>query len=185
VVKWSSAVVAAMDELRTVWPEGHGTNRSGGSDGNGRPLLRTPALMAWLRLMRVWHKVERASSESLRDAGLTPGQFAVLAHVGAVEGMAQGDLARKLAVTQGNVCQLIDRMERAGLLARRPEGRTNRLALTAKGRALFDRVVPAHEEQVAAQFAGLTHQEQTQLHRLLRDLDRSIGPAADNHLDED
>lgn len=175
----------AVDEPRATSIVGDGINGSSGSNGNDRRALRTPALLAWLRLMRVWHKVERASGESLRDAGLTPGQFAVLAQVGAVEGMAQGDLARKLAVTQGNVCQLIDRMERAGLLERRPEGRTNRLALTAKGRALFDRVVPAHEVEVAAQFAGLTYQEQIQLHRLLRDLDRSVGSTADDHLGED
>jgi DNA-binding MarR family transcriptional regulator len=141
--------------------------------------------MAWLRLMRVWHKVERASGGPLRRAGLTLGQFAVLAHVGAAEGMAQGDLARALAVTEGNVCQLVDRMARAGWVERRPEGRTNRLVLTPKGRALFDQVVPAHEELIAAQFAALSHDQQIQLHRLLRDLDRSLGPTAGTVTEED
>lgn len=136
--------------------------------------LRTPALLAWLRLLRVWHKVSRATGESLRWAGLAPGQFAVLAHVGAAEGMAQQQLAQTLAVTQGNICQLVDKMERADLLVRRQEGRMNRLFLTAKGRALFDEVVPTHEAQVAAQFAGLPREKQVQLHRLLRDLDRSL-----------
>jgi DNA-binding MarR family transcriptional regulator len=137
--------------------------------------LRTPALLAWLRLLRVWHKVTRVAAEDLRAAGLTTGQFAVLVHVGAAEGLAQQQLAARLAVTQGNVCQLLDKLERAGLLERRQEGRTNRLFLTPAGRARHRRVVPAHEALVAAQFAGLPTAQQAQLHRLLRDLDRSIG----------
>jgi len=140
----------------------------------GRRALRTPGVLAWLRLLRVWHKVSRATSEPLRRAGLTPGQFAVLATVGGAEGMAQQRLAGSLAVTQGNVCQLVDRLERAGLLERRPEGRTNRLFLTPRGRALFEEVVTAHEALVAAQFAALSREQQVQLHHLLRELDRSL-----------
>ena len=144
--------------------------------GNGRArALRTPALLAWLRLMRVWHKVTRVAGEDLRASGLTMGQFSVLAHGGAAEGMAQQQLAETLAVTQGNVCQLLDKMERAGLLERRQEGRSNRLFLTPQGQALYRQVVPAHEALVAEQFAGLPAEQQAHLHRLLRDLDRSIG----------
>ncbi len=156
----------------TATPREYG--RSAGARPAARRSLRTPAVLAWLRLLRVWHKVSRATSEPLRRAGLTPGQFAVLATVGGAEGMAQQRLAGSLAVTQGNVCQLVDRLERVGLLERRQEGRTNRLFLTPKGRALFEEVVTAHEALVAAQFAALSHEQQVQLHHLLRELDRSL-----------
>src|SRR5919199_773243 len=95
---------------------------------------RTPAVLAWLRLMRVWHKVSRATAGQLRQAGLTQGQFGVLAHVGANEGLAQQRLAGTLAVTQGNVCQIVDKLEQAGLLERRQVGRSNHLFLTPAGR---------------------------------------------------
>ncbi len=141
---------------------------------NGRTsLLRTPALLAWLRLLRVRHRVQRASDEPLRGAGLSQAQFTVLAQVGGAEGLAQQDLAEALAVTQGNVCQVLDRMERSGLLVRRQDGRTNRLYLTDRGRALFAEVVSAHEALVAEQFSALSAEEQVQLLGLLRKLDRA------------
>ena len=145
-----------------------------------RRSLRTPAVLAWLRLLRVWHKVTRIIAEDLRAAGMTTGQFGILLHVGAAEGITQQALANTLAVTQGNICQLVDKAETAGLIQRRALGRTNRLYLTPHGRALFSRMVPAHEALISAQFEGLLVAQQRQLHQLLRDLDRSIrGPGGD------
>jgi DNA-binding MarR family transcriptional regulator len=136
--------------------------------------LRGPGPLAWLRLMRVFQKVDRVSGERLRAWDLSVGQFDVLAHVGAAEGIVQQELADSLLVTKGNVCQLIDRMEGRGLILRRREGRTNRLFLTDKGRRLFDEVVPAHEALIAERFSALSPVEQGQLHELLRKLDKAI-----------
>ena len=134
----------------------------------------TTGVVAWLRLARVFSKIERISSESLRDEHLSSAQFDVLAHVGATNGPSQQELADSLLVTKGNVCQLLDRMEQAGLLERRQEGRTNRLFLTEKGRGLYDRVIPRHEGAIDALFNGLTDAEQGTLLCLLRKLDRSL-----------
>ena len=54
---------------------------------------RTPGLLAWLRLVRVYHKLQRAEAGRLRCWGLSPAQFDVLAHVGAAEGLSQQRLA--------------------------------------------------------------------------------------------
>jgi DNA-binding MarR family transcriptional regulator len=124
--------------------------------------------------MRVFQKVDRVSGERLRAWDLSVGQFDVLAHVGAAEGIVQQELADSLLVTKGNVCQLVDRMEGRGLILRRREGRTNRLFLTDKGRRLFDEVVPAHEALIAERFSALSPVEQGQLHELLRKLDKAI-----------
>ena len=69
--------------------------------------LREPAVMAWLRLMRVDRQVMRAAFCPLRDAGLTTSQFSVIAKVGTTEGIAQQDLASWLSVTEGNASQLL------------------------------------------------------------------------------
>jgi DNA-binding MarR family transcriptional regulator len=132
-------------------------------------------VLGWLRLMRVFQKVDRASAEHLRAWGLSVAQFDVLAHVGAGEGIKQQEVADSLLVTKGNVCQLLDRMEARGLIVRRREGRTNRLFLTDAGRQLYDEVVPSQEEMVAGRFAALSEEEQAQLYELLRKLDRSLG----------
>jgi len=141
----------------------------------GRPgHARSTPVLAWLRLARVYQKVDRASSDEFRCRGLSVAQFDVLAHVGAVEGQTQNHLADSLLVTKGNVCQLLDRMETSGLLERRQEGRTNRVFLTDRGRALFNELVAEHEGVIAGLLGGITPEEQSELLRILRKLDRSI-----------
>lgn len=136
--------------------------------------MKTPALMGWLRLIRIYQKVDRRSAEWLRGWGLSVAQFDVLAHVGASEGMTQQELADSLLVTKGNVCQLLGKMEQRGLISRRHEGRTNRLFLTEEGRRLFEEVVPAHEAGIAERFSVLSVEDQARLHELLRRFDRAL-----------
>ncbi len=147
--------------------------------GTERQALRDPAVLAWLRLARVYQKVYQASAAHLRSWRLPSGhlsvaQFDVLAHIGAAPGLTQQELATALLVTKGNICQLLNRMERDGLIERVAEGRMNRLYLTTAGRALFDEVVPAQEGLIAGLFGTLDAEEQAALLRLLRRLDRAL-----------
>src|SRR5579859_4669070 len=136
--------------------------------------VRAAGLLAWMRLARVFQKVDRASSESLRCRQLSPAQVDVLAKVGSSEGISQQELANALLVTKGNVCQLLDKMENSGLLERRPDGRVNRLFLTDQGRRVHDEVVPKHDAMLAAYFNSLDGEEQKHLLRILRQVDRGM-----------
>lgn len=148
------------------------TTREGGAAGSRRRGLRRPGVLAWLHLMRLANRTERGGAERLRQWSLSMAQFDVLAHVGAREGITQSALADRLVVTQGNITQLLDKLERRGLLVRRPEGRTNYLYLTEEGRRLFEEVTPGQEDLHAAQMAaGLEAEEQRELLRLLSKLD--------------
>jgi DNA-binding MarR family transcriptional regulator len=138
--------------------------------------MKTPALLGWMRLMRVYHKVERRSAERLKGRGLSVAQFDVLAHVGAAEGITQQELADSLVVSKGNVCQLLDKMEGRGWISRVQEGRANRLFLTDEGRRLFEDVVPVHEAGIAERFSVLSEADQARLHDLLRKFDRALEP---------
>jgi DNA-binding MarR family transcriptional regulator len=136
--------------------------------------VRTPGLLAWLRLVRVFQKVDRVSTESLRFRQLSPAQLDVLAKVGSSEGISQQELAHALLVTKGNVCQLLDKMQGSGLLERRPDGRVNRLFLTEQGRRVHDEIVPRHDAMLVDQFSSLSQNEQRDLLRLLRQLDHAL-----------
>jgi DNA-binding MarR family transcriptional regulator len=136
--------------------------------------LKQPGVLAWLRLARVFSKLEHTAHAHLRCAGLSVAQFDVLAQVGAREGCTQQELADALLVTKGNVTQLLDRMEDAGLLTRRQEGRAKRVCLTEAGRRLRERIVPEHEAVMAGLFAPLSEEEQRRLLALLRTLDRGL-----------
>src|SRR5438132_13648125 len=128
--------------------------------GHQRRQVRAAGLLAWLRLARVFQKVDRVATESLRYRQLSPAQVDVLAKVGSSEGISQQELANALLVTKGNVCQLLDKMEGSGLLERRPDGRVNRLFLTDQGRRVHDEVVPSHDAMLAAYFDKLSAQQQ-------------------------
>jgi|SRR5215210_5695943 len=136
--------------------------------------LRRASVLGWLRLLRVSQKVERDLAGQLKLGGLNNAQFDVLAHVGAAEGITQQELADALLVTKGNVAQLLDRMERRGLIERRSQGRTNRLFLTDEGQRMFAEVVPAHEALIDERLSVLSEEEQKQLFELLRRLDRAL-----------
>lgn len=130
-------------------------------------------LLAWLRMARVVSRNHRAAAERLREQGLTHAQFDVIAQVGAARGPTQQELADKLLVTQGNVCQLLDGLAKKGMVERRRVGRSNHLFLTPKGRELFEQVVPEHEAWQTERMNALSGEEQRNLLQLLRKLDRS------------
>jgi len=137
-------------------------------------MTRRTGVVTWLRLTRTYQKIHQAATAQVRPFGLTLAQFDVLAHVSVAEGLPQQELADALLVTKGNVCQLVNRLEERGLIARRQDGRANRLYLTAAGRALVAEVIPAHEAAIAERFGALSPTDQVQLHDLLRRLDRGL-----------
>src|SRR6476659_2984604 len=136
--------------------------------------LRQSAVLAWLRLARVFQKIDTRSERFFRSQGLNTAHFDVLAQVGAARGMTQQELADALLVTKGNISQLLSKLEQAGMITRRQEGRTNCLSLTEQGQELFDRVVPQQEALIAELLTPLSDDEQRELLRLLRKLDRCL-----------
>lgn len=144
---------------------------AGGSEA-GRRADRAAAVMLWLRLARVYNRNLRAAEAQLRAFDLTAAQFDVLAQVGRSGEVTQRELARRLLVSQGNVTQLLVRMERRGLLSRRRDGRAKQVALTDAGRALHDEVLPLQEELHAWEFRMLTQEERHRLLALLRRVQR-------------
>jgi len=132
------------------------------------------AVRAWLRLARVYQKIQQAATDEFRACGLSVGQFDILAQIGAAEGASQQQIADALLVTKSNVTQLLDRMERAGLVRREQHGRMNHLYLTAEGRRLYNQIVPAHERHLADLLGTLAPDEIEALSSTLRKLDHAL-----------
>jgi len=135
---------------------------------------RSIAIPAWLRLARVFQKVDRATVDLMRQWDLSVAQFDVLAQVGNAEGLTQQQLADRLLVTKGNVCQLLDRMEERGLLVRQQEGRANHLYLTEKGKDIRSEALPAQESMIESIFKELPRARQAALLASLRRLDHTL-----------
>ena len=127
----------------------------------------------WLRMVRFVNAENGRLAERLRAHGLSLAQFDVIAQIGVTEGLTQRDLAGRLLVTEGNVTQLLQKMEKKGLVTRRPDGQCNRLRLSAAGRRLHSRIVPAQNKEIARLFGALSADERETLSRLVRKVSRS------------
>lgn len=139
---------------------------------------RTPgthqAVVAWLRLARIYHKIDRRSASTFSGHELSVSRFDVLNHAGTPQGRTQQDLAASLLVTKGNVTQLVDAMEREGLLKRKRDGRSKRIYLTDRGREIRSIAVAEQEAAIVDDFSALNEDEIETLVSLLRRLDRSL-----------
>ena len=137
-------------------------------------------MIAWMRLARVYHLVDRATVELVKRFDLTTAQFDVIAQVGAKEGRTQQVLADALLVTKGNITQLLDRLEERCLIERRTEpGRRGKmLYLTDSGWRLNRQVVPAQETMISALFDRLSGDDRIELNRILRQFNRTLGQSS-------
>ncbi|MDA8390034.1 MAG: MarR family transcriptional regulator [Gammaproteobacteria bacterium] len=98
-------------------------------------------------LAEAYHAFSRYSAAHVRQMGLTPAQFDVIATLGNTQGMPLSQLAKRTLVTKGTLTGIIDRLEAKGLVRREvpsADRRSFRAILTPAGEALFDRVFPAH-----------------------------------------
>ncbi|MFF1530842.1 MarR family winged helix-turn-helix transcriptional regulator [Cellulomonas sp. NPDC058312] len=109
-----------------------------------------------------------------REHGLGEGEFDVLAalrRAGAPYERAPGELAAHTMVTTGAMTKRVDRLERAGLVTRRPsatDGRGRVVALTDDGLALIDRAFTAHMANERRLLDLVGEQDAATLERVLR-----------------
>lgn len=87
---------------------------------------------------------ERGTERAARAAGLTPQWYLLLLLVKGSEGGDEratvGELARRLHLAQSSVTELVNRVERAGLVCRTPstlDARVAHIALTEEGEQRF------------------------------------------------
>lgn len=128
------------------------------------------ALRTWVQLARTFLRMQRRIVTTLAEHEITLAQFDLLATLHHSEGVTQQELAEWLLVTKGNICGLLDRLERAGWVSRRPDvrdARANRLHLTSEGRAKVQAVLPHHDALVIRTLQCLQPQETITLRGLL------------------
>lgn len=154
----------------------HASNASTVQANEGSTLRQplSPAVVAWLRLARVYHKIDHRTAHTVRAWDLSVSRFDVLNHVGTQEGRNQTELAKALLVTKGNVCQILDSMEADGLIERRRHGRNKCAYLTERGRQVREESARVQEGHLTNEFSVLSDDEQAMLSQLLRKLERSL-----------
>lgn len=128
----------------------------------------------WVRMMRVFNRIDRRSADGFRRWNLSVGRFDLINHAGLYNGVTQQELADALLVTKGNIAQLLDSLERDGLISRERRGRSNLVYLTDAGRELRSNAMESHLATISNAMSALSSDEQQQLANLLRKLERGL-----------
>lgn len=134
-------------------------------------------LYAWVQFARDYNLMVRKIAVMLGGAGLTVPQFDALATLRFSEGVTQQQLAQRLLVTKGNVCQVLDRLEKSTWVERRSDpkdARTNRLYLTASGKKKIDSILPHHDKLVLQVMKGLSNPDIASLRAILGKFEQGI-----------
>jgi DNA-binding MarR family transcriptional regulator len=133
------------------------------------------ALKLWLRMLACTTQVETEIRKRLRAGfGISLARFDYMAQLHRhPAGLKMNTLSRYLMVTGGNITGLTDELEREALVAREADPgdrRAFRLRLTARGRAVFERMASEHEQWVIELFEALGSKEKLDLNMTLAKL---------------
>ncbi len=115
----------------------------------------------------------RSFDERARSIGVTRPQWRVLTVLIRNEGINQGGLADLLEVEPITLCRMVDRLQDAGLVERRPSSADRRvwqLYLTDKSRPLLDQLRGVAAELLDDAMTGISPAEQNQLDSILERL---------------
>jgi len=132
--------------------------------------------------IRVEGLVERVMQHYFARFGISGSQWGLLRTLHRAEEEGQSrlrltDLSDRLLIRPPSVTGAVDRLERAGLVARdhaTVDQRSKLVGLTPKGRQLIQRILSVHAQQVARVLGGLSKKEQAEFHRLLRRLGQHL-----------
>lgn len=122
-------------------------------------------------------RLARALHERIATHGVVPGQFAQLLALYEHDGITQQELCEIVGIEQPTMANTLGRMERDGLVERRPhpgDGRKQLIFLTDKARALEDPLTEAAESVNTLATAGLSKEESSTLMRLIATIQANL-----------
>jgi DNA-binding MarR family transcriptional regulator len=128
-------------------------------------------------LARCYQAFERYSGAHVRELGLTPDQFDIVATLGNTAGMTFKELGEQTLITKGTLTGVVDRLEARGFVERiasETDRRSTIVRLTRAGEREFSRTFPAHIAHLKGAFGALKDTELRELEGLLERLRESL-----------
>jgi MarR family transcriptional regulator for hemolysin len=121
--------------------------------------------------------------QNARDLGLTRAQWQVLAHLARNEGIHQGGLADILELEPISLGRILDRLQAAGLVERRPHAKDRRvwlLFLRPKAHPVLEKMRAIGAATRAEALAGVPEAEREQLIHILTAMKENLIAASAN-----
>jgi DNA-binding MarR family transcriptional regulator len=129
------------------------------------------------QIVEFYEELSSWEHEVVRGSGLTPGQMHAIEIIGHEESLRMKELADKLGVTTGTLTVTADKLERKGLIERRPhetDRSSLRVALTEAGRAYFANHHEYHLKLTEEIASALSQEELGTFGELLEKVTRQI-----------
>ncbi|WP_244913278.1 MarR family winged helix-turn-helix transcriptional regulator [Phormidesmis priestleyi] len=140
---------------------------------NAKSAAQEPFMPMLRELAQTYQAFCAYDEAHIRELGLTPPQFDVIATLGNTSGMFMNQLAEKTLVTKGTLTGIVDRLEQKGLVRREVPPKNRRcflIVLTSEGEQVFEDVFPAHIAYLKERFDQLDPQELSQIKSALQRL---------------
>lgn len=134
---------------------------------------------ALAQLCRAHRNAVDSALRAALEGELRVGQEQLLLQLWGADGLSQSQLVERLCVEPPTVTKMLQRVESAGLVERRPDpedARVSRVFLTAAGRALEGEVAEAWRAVETRATAGMSEDERAFLRRLLVRMRENLGP---------
>lgn len=120
----------------------------------------------------------------IRHLDLATGQFMVLLELWLEDGLTQKQLVERLDVEQATMANTLTRMERDGLVRRKPhpgDGRAQQVWMTPRAKALYQPATEAAAAQNALALSDLSEAERAQFIALMNRVIAVMRNARDDH----
>lgn len=117
------------------------------------------------QIIEFYEKLSSWEHAVVKDSELSPGQMHAIEIIGHEKSLRMKELAEKLGVTTGTLTVTVDKLERKGLLERRPhesDRRSYRVVLTEEGKKHF----ASHQEyhlQLTEEIAAVLSTEELEV----------------------
>ena len=121
-------------------------------------------------LHRAYHRASAHFTQRLKPYGLKPRQFATLARLAEMGPTSQNCLGEAVSMARANIHTMVERLQARGLVstAADPDDARRRIvALTDKGQALLDELIPLDLASTGDALAALDSEERKTLYALL------------------
>jgi DNA-binding MarR family transcriptional regulator len=118
----------------------------------------------------------------LEKMGVYPGQPPLLFIVGKYDGLSQRELAEKLHIKAATITVMLRRMEKTGLVERKPDRddqRISRVYLSGRGKEVLSEVRETLKEIEEECFSNLTVEEKLLLRRFMMQMKDNLSSACD------
>jgi MarR family 2-MHQ and catechol resistance regulon transcriptional repressor len=154
-------------------PTNANTSGANTSGADAKAAAAEPFMSLVRELVHTYQAFSRYSEQHVRELGLTPSQFEVIATLGNNPGLSMKEIGDRTLITKGTLTGVVDRLEQKDLLRREvPEGnrRSFTIVLTAAGEDCFNQVFTAHIAYLKERFNNLSPADMTQIQSALTQL---------------